>query len=597
MSLRKNLLVQSFYDFRQHYQKYIAYGLVFMVLSSFIFVPILSYLFNRLIISFGSGVLLNSQAFRIVLSYRGLIGLIFIASVAVIMMIVELGGLIVLVQKKYFSKNVFISEAIFTAIRTIPRILGIGMIHLIFILLILSPLIELPISPGITGEVQIPPKMMDFIEGSKIIMYFYQAVLLVFVFVLLRLIFTVHFILLEKTTTRKAIGYSIKLTQGRNCIMLVNLFILNLVVLGGGFLFLAGASMIPSYLGIRVSGLLETYLLTLNSFLGVLLAMALLPLNMIYLTRLFYHLRQDAGMKATDELETMRNYTLEKLEWLVSRLFRRRKLLLAVILMSVLVGSFFLGHSLNENLMHIGRDIKIAAHRGDPVNAPENTMSAVRSALDQHADFIEVDVQLSKDHVVILNHDRGLSRVAGIPERPIELTFQELSQLDVGSRFSEAFKGESVVSLDEVLEEVKGKASVIVDVKTYGPVDILAVEVVRSIENADMVEDAYIQSFDYEFLQRVRILNPDIKLGQIMYYALGNLSRLDVDFYAIDKSMLDRDIIRQARVDEREIWVWTVNTEEDIREVLMYDIDGIITDYVSRVQGIIGYDSEAMENK
>ncbi len=594
MNIRNNMLALSFIDFRRHYKKYIAYGLVFMFLTSFVFVPLLSYLFNRLMISFGSGVLLNRQAFQIVLSYRGFIGLVLIASVAVMIIFIELSGLIVLAQKKYFSKDVFISESIFTAIRTVPRIIGIGMLHLIFILLILSPLVELPIAPAITAELEIPPKLMDLIDDSKLAMYIYQAVLLLFTFILLRLIFTVHFILLEKKPTIKAIRDSIHLTQGRNVITLLSLFLLNLIILGGGFLLLTGISLAPSYLGIRVSGLLETYLLTFNSFLGILLTMIVLPINMIYLTRLFYKLRQNTGVEVKDDLKTISNHILVQFELVVRRLFRRRKILLLSVLVINLIGSFFVGHSLNENLMHIGRNIQIAAHRGDPLNAPENTMSAVRAALDQHADFIEIDVQLSKDHVVILNHDMGLSRVAGIPERPMELTFEELSQLDVGSHFSEEFKGEPVASLDEVLEEVKGKAKVIVDVKAYGPIDILAEEVVRSIERAGMEEDAYVQSFDYEFLKHVRALNPNIKLGQIMYYALGNLSRLDVDFYAIDKSMLDRDIIRQARADEREIWVWTVNKEEDIREALMYDIDGIITDYVDRVQDIIGYDPEIM---
>ncbi|RQD70290.1 MAG: glycerophosphodiester phosphodiesterase [Tindallia sp. MSAO_Bac2] len=597
MSLRNNLLLQSLKDFKRNYRKYIAYGLVFMFLTSFVSLPLLTYLFNRLMISLGSGVLLNREAFRMVLTYRGLAGLILIASVAVIIVFIELGGLIVLTQKKYFEKDVFISESIFTAVRSIPRIIGIGMLHLILVLLVIAPLIDIPVAPAITNELEIPPVVMDAIEDSRILMYLYQGVLLMFTIILLRWIFAVHYIFLEKLPARKAMKYSSELTKGRTIITLISLLLLNVIIVGGSFILFSTVSFIPSYIGIRASGILEAYLLTFNGFLGILLAMIVMPINIIYLTRLFYHLRKQSGVTVVDDLKTIRNHFLEKVEWVIRRLFRRRRVLLVFILGVNLIGTFIIGHSLNENFMHIGRDIKIAAHRGDPVNAPENTMSAVRAALDQQADYIEIDVQLSKDHVVILNHDMGLARVAGIPERPIELTYEELSQLDVGSHFSEEFKGEPVVSLDEVLEEIKGKAKVIVDVKAYGPIDILAEEVVRSIERADMIEDAYVQSFDYEFLQIVRRQNPDIKLGQIMYYALGNLSRLDVDFYAIDKSMLDRDIIRQARADEREVWVWTVNDEKDIREALMYDIDGIITDYVDRVQEIIGYDPEQMAER
>ncbi len=73
-----------------------------------------------------------------------------------------------------------------------------------------------------------------------------------------------------------------------------------------------------------------------------------------------------------------------------------------------------------------------------------------------------------------------------------------------------------------------------------------------------------------------------------MYFALGNLSAVEADYYTIYHGMLNQELVRTARQNDKGIWVWTVNDEEDIRNALQYDIDGIITDYPLRVKEIMG---------
>jgi glycerophosphoryl diester phosphodiesterase len=103
-----------------------------------------------------------------------------------------------------------------------------------------------------------------------------------------------------------------------------------------------------------------------------------------------------------------------------------------------------------------------------------------------------------------------------------------------------------------------------------------------------MVEQCMIQSFSYQTLKEVRKLNKGILLGQILYVIAGNLDSIDVDFYTIKQSMLSDTFIKIAHKKGRSVWVWTVNDELNIKDVLKYDVDGIITDYPKRVQKIIG---------
>jgi glycerophosphoryl diester phosphodiesterase len=98
-----------------------------------------------------------------------------------------------------------------------------------------------------------------------------------------------------------------------------------------------------------------------------------------------------------------------------------------------------------------------------------------------------------------------------------------------------------------------------------------------------------VQSFSPRLLAEVRKISPEIKIGQILRASSGGLTNIDVDFYTISQNMLTDNFIKMARRESRQIWVWTVNSESNIRTVLSYDINGIITDYPQRVRQAGGF--------
>lgn len=102
-----------------------------------------------------------------------------------------------------------------------------------------------------------------------------------------------------------------------------------------------------------------------------------------------------------------------------------------------------------------------------------------------------------------------------------------------------------------------------------------------------MVEDCYIQSLDYKDLEEVRKINKDVEIGPIIIVCADDLTSLDVDFYTIEQTMLSNKFAKSLHEANREVWAWTVNEKEDIKEVLQYNINGIITDYSERIKDII----------
>ncbi|OEF97374.1 glycerophosphoryl diester phosphodiesterase membrane domain-containing protein [Desulfuribacillus alkaliarsenatis] len=584
-----SLLASSYKDFKYTYKKYIVFEFIYLLLTSFLFVPLIAYIFNRALIAMGSSSLLNSDVFKIVLSIEGVIGLLVIGLIAVTVIFIEFGVLIVIANQQYLKKSVSIIEAVITTVKYIPKILRISVLQLILFLVILIPFIDLSLSPTLMEGIEMPAFLMDQIVDSYLLLSLYVVGFILIIYFFIRWLFTLHFIIIENKSTVDAIKASHKLTRSNKTRILFALLALNVIISALGILLIAVLSFAPSLIGvIDRNYFIENYLITLSSFLTFILALLLTPINIIVITRLFYQAKTiNQAPMIYSSVQTYESTRLANMEERMFRFFGKRKQLLIFIVIFNLVGTFVLNYHVSSDVINLGRSVEIAAHRGDPINAPENSISSIRAALDQDVDFVEIDVQITRDGVVVLHHDYTLTRVAGVPYRVADLTYEQLTRLEVGSWFSQEFSGEKIPTLEEAILEVKGKAKLIVDVKPYGPNRALAEGIVEQIERHNMVGEAYVQSFQYEVLQHVRSLNQDIIVGQIMFFAIGNLSALDVDYYAIEQSMLSNQFVKNARRDGRDIWVWTVNHEQDIKEVLRYDIDGIITDYPERVRALI----------
>ena len=167
----------------------------------------------------------------------------------------------------------------------------------------------------------------------------------------------------------------------------------------------------------------------------------------------------------------------------------------------------------------------------------------------------------------------------------------------MGAGFSEEFTGERIPTLKEALLLVKGRGGALLDVKVEEHEVETAREILKILEDLEMKEHTYIQSFQYDFLRAIRSMDEEIQLGQIMYAALGRLEGLSVDFYTVRSSMLTKNLIRRAHEAGRGVFVWVIETEEDLKQVLSYDVDGIITKDVAMTAEVLGLSMNAMEEE
>lgn len=239
--------------------------------------------------------------------------------------------------------------------------------------------------------------------------------------------------------------------------------------------------------------------------------------------------------------------------------------------------------------------VQITAHRGSSKEAPENTMAAMVKAAEDLADLVEIDVQETKDGVVVLGHDANLRRVAGVNRAISSYTYKELQELDVGKWFSPEFEGERIPALSDVMEFCKGRVNMNIEIKNLGKDSPLPDKVVDMIREHQMEEQCVVTSTRLSYLTRIKEIAPDIRTGYIISAAYGDYYSSDsIDFISIRSSFVSGKLVEAAHEKGKAIHAWTVNTKSEMERMKMLGVDNIITDYPVLAREIV-YRKEATE--
>lgn len=266
-----------------------------------------------------------------------------------------------------------------------------------------------------------------------------------------------------------------------------------------------------------------------------------------------------------------------------SRKSFRGRILGAGVAVAAALSLFFLfnlvrnGSAITDDIL---TEIQITAHRGSSKSAPENTMAAMELAVENMADFVEIDVQETADGVVVLGHDSTLKRVAGVNRTIGSYTLKDLQDLDVGKWFSKEFEGERIPALTEVMDYCKGRIKMNIEIKNLGKDSPLPDKVVQLITDHQMKEQCVVTSTRLSYLSRVKELDPDIRTGYIISAAYGDYySDDDVDFISIRSSFVSGKLVEAAHEKGKAIHAWTVNNKSEMERMKMLGVDNIITDY------------------
>ena len=241
----------------------------------------------------------------------------------------------------------------------------------------------------------------------------------------------------------------------------------------------------------------------------------------------------------------------------------------------------------------------IIGHRGASAVAPENTMAAFREALAVGADGIEFDVRLTRDGVPVVIHDSTLRRTGGLSQRVADLTWDEISKVEVGSWFARkkglpagTFANETVPSLAELFTLFQtNKSTLYLEMKSDSAADQrpLAEACVRAIEEHSLEERVVVECFQLPALKILKEINPEIKTVALFEPAFTNPSVLSdqrminqaVDVgaaaLALHHRLARESLVQKAKAAGLHVAVWTVDDPAWVERAQAIGIDALIT--------------------
>lgn len=240
----------------------------------------------------------------------------------------------------------------------------------------------------------------------------------------------------------------------------------------------------------------------------------------------------------------------------------------------------------------------IGAHRGARSEAPENTLLALEICVGR-CDFVEVDVQLSRDAMAVIAHDATLERTSDVAcvypnrahERVASFTFGELKALDVGSWFYQErgleAKPQTLLSLEQTLQFCKKHQLLInIEIKDLSSdfSDAFVVQkILETIEALDLAHLCLISSFHHNYLKllakkRVHIPTAALVEGQHPRDLIKYLKSLDVVAYHMEDALVSSEIVNLLRANGYFVGVYTINEKGRKEELFAMGVNALFSD-------------------
>ena len=253
----------------------------------------------------------------------------------------------------------------------------------------------------------------------------------------------------------------------------------------------------------------------------------------------------------------------------------KKKSRLVVTLTTVIIVVAVLMNGFNMYGNGVNKNIETIAHRGYVAKGVENSIEALEGAAEVGADYVEFDIILTKDNKFVVMHDYNLKRLAGLNKRVQDMNFNEV----VGLTIKQGDFTSKIPSLEEFVNKAKElNMNLVIELKPHGAepsnyIDILIGEIKRL-----KLENYKFMSLNSKVMEELETKVPNLETGYVIPLQFGNFHHSNIDFFVIeDFSYRDR-LVEQARKENKQVFVWTINNPALITKYLQSPADGIITD-------------------
>lgn len=582
----KGLIIDTYKNFTFNIKPLIYFELTYRLISTFLFIPINMFIINRFMGQIGVNNITNKDFLKFGLTIKGIIYITMLVIVSFIAIFIEMGVLTYISSKSYKKEKATLMEAILNSIKIVPQTLGFSMIFIVLVAGVIGPLTGIGLYSSLIKKLSIPSFITIELFKTTGGTIFYIAFMILIVILFLRWVLSIPAVIIEDNKLKTAIKNSIKIYKGSKfkifgyvvawiiiTSIATGILLFLYIMLGGYIIELLGSESI-------ISGIFMVCYILIFYIAYIIASLISIPLFISFTVELYYKYR---------------NYEVSERKFNSIDIYKNNKFIILIhskkkITKRVIVGIFIVTVTLiGVNTIFfrvVGKETLVTAHRGSTMKAPENSISSIKQAIFEEADYAEIDVMTTKDNIVVLFHDLTLKRINKSNLAIKDMTFEETQKVDNGSYFSEKFAGEKIPTLEEVLKLAKGKIKLNIELKPMQENEKLAEEVVNLVKKYDMENEVVITSLNYDILQETKNLTNKIPVGYILMAGVGDLTKLNVDFLSVEKSVLKSKLVYAMHALNKEVHVWTINDIDEIEEVISLGADNIITDDVELVEEI-----------
>lgn len=466
-----------------------------------------------------------------------------------------LNGVVLIKQDEFSFRAILKNTA-----RQLRQLDPLGIFFFAGYFLLIVPFSGIFFNSPLLSKIVIPEFILDFLLQKPL----YATLLGIFylaIFILsIRLLFVLPLMLFEKVKIKAALAQSWQLTRNKFWAYTLKLLkisfialITNLGLIGILYSIQLGLDQDP--LSALIGGSINVTLLQIGSFLiSVWASVALLQLI----------LPADV---------TLATYKSTKKSWLS----KIAKPLFALFTLGALLGN-------GAYLVHLGQTPLIISHRGvDAKNGVQNTIPALRKTAQAKPNYIEIDIQETKDHKFVVMHDENLKQLADLDTSPQELTLAQLTALTVHENGHQA----KIPSFDEYLSVAKQyEQKLLVEIKTTKRDSKNMLKNFFDTYKTTLKQNNHeLQSLDYKVITSAKKYAPTLNAYYILPYNFI-FPQTPANGYTMEKTTLNDSFVTQAKLSFKKVYSWTVNSEEDLKKAAFLDVDGIITDNVTEARWV-----------
>ena len=565
---------------KKNLKKIIIFEAIYKVFTIAVFTPILVEIIQVALRLSGINYLTNARLLDFLLKPTTIAILFLVLLMLAIFSLVEMSAIAHCYNVSYNNGTVSVVDMIKTGLKSAMRLMYPKNILMILFVILLLPITHMGAISSYITSMQIPVFIIEFLRTKRHILLILIIVYICLSVFALRWINGINYYTTEKMNFKNARKASINLNKNKYFGLIMGFILWQIIIL---------LSLLMSY-SLMVFLITKSLQLILRDKLAYNISLyaakiiyqiwqiiyfcMIVPITFAFFSGYFF------ARKNKIKEEVVIPPRVEKKKYVKSKF---KKTLSVVVVVSAILNVIYINFDFgifrgSSNVQLLNRTM-IAAHRGYSSEAPENTIPAFEAAIDNMADYVELDVQETKDGRVVVLHDSNLKRVAGISNNIWKVDYNDIEDIDVGSWFSDEFTGTTIPTLEEVMEMAKGRLKLNIEIKLTGHEKNLEKSVVEIIDKYEMKNECVVTSFQAKALKKVKEYNPDIQTGYILHVAYGDFSGVDyADALSINYSFATEALIDNAHDTGKDVYVWTVNTADAINEMIENGADMIITD-------------------